>query len=197
MQNPLCATDGIGDEKCRFLGFRTFAASEKGPPTPLFQSGSGPGRLWSEAATLTRACRVALGGPSPRTPPEKVRAEGSRERRRGSRDSRRDVALFLKGIQRVAFLRFCFFTFSRSRAGAQKRKSALFEKRFSLPVRAARTEREKRARRQRLARAKGHAAVFVLLFRFSWRWPYDFLHRTFFHEIPPRMKRANAETALV
>ena len=71
-----------------------------------------------------------------------------------------------------------------SRAGAQKKKSALFEKRFSLPLRAARTEREKRARRQRLARAKGHAALFVLHFRFSWRWPYDFLHPTFFQKFP-------------
>ena len=164
MQSPLCATDGIGDEKCRFLGFRTFAASEKGPPIHFCLGGSGPGRLWSEAATLTRACRVALGGPSPRTPPEKVRAQGSRERRRGSRDSRRDVAILLIGIQHVARLRCFFFTFSMSRAGAQKRKSALFEKRFSLPVRAARTEREKRARRQGLARAKGDAALFFSFF---------------------------------
>jgi len=105
---PLCATEGIGDEKARFLGFRTFASREKGLHTPLFQIGSGPGRLGSEAATLMRACRVALGGPSPRTPPEKVRAEASRERRRVSGDARRKVARSLRGIQRAT--RFCFFS---------------------------------------------------------------------------------------
>ena len=64
----------------------------------------------------------------------------------------------------MVLLRFFFFTFSRSRAGAQKRKNALFEKRFSLPVMAARRERKKRAQRQELARAKGDAARF---FNFS------------------------------
>ena len=123
MQNPLCATDGVGDEKCRFLGFRTFASREKGPPIHFCLGGSGPGRLWSEAATLTRACRVAFGGPSPRTPPEKVRAEGSRERGRGSRDSRRDVAIFLIGIQRVARLHcFLFHVFAVARRRPKKEK---------------------------------------------------------------------------
>ena len=52
---PLCATEGIGDEKARFLGFRTFASREKGLHTPLFQIGSGPGNSRSKAATFTRA----------------------------------------------------------------------------------------------------------------------------------------------
>ena len=42
-QNPLCATEGIGDEKGRFLGFRTFASREKGLHTPLFPKRLRPG----------------------------------------------------------------------------------------------------------------------------------------------------------
>ena len=34
---PLCATEGIGDEKARFLGFRTFASRERGFTSPLFR----------------------------------------------------------------------------------------------------------------------------------------------------------------
>ena len=60
-QNPLLATEGIGAEKVRFLGYRTFAARQKREHMPLFHCGSGPGRLGSTRATLTRACRKAFG----------------------------------------------------------------------------------------------------------------------------------------
>ena len=90
---------------------------------------------------------------------------------------------------RGAFALF-FFTFSMSRAGAPKKKSALFEKRFSLPVRAARTEREKRARRQRLARAKGDAALCFSFFVAHGAGPTISCIPRFFPEIPPRMKKS-------
>ena len=105
--------------------------------------------------------------------------------------------MFLIGILRVARSRSFFFTFSMSRAGAQKKKSALFEKRFSLPVRAAPTEREKRARRQRLARAKGHAALFFSFFVSHGAGPTSFCIARLFPGISPRTKIEILETVLV